>query len=68
MVNGKRPRKSGPAPQDHDSWGDNATRSVHVVIKSVLQEPRCLIVIGSQDLLSFQTIVLDAVNLKDGRR
>jgi hypothetical protein len=52
----------GPPPQGHDAWGDNATSPVHALVKSVLQEPRCLIVTGYQDFLSSLTIVLDAVH------
>ena len=52
----------GPSPEGHDAWGDNATRPVHALVKSVLQEPRCLIVTGYQDFLSSLTIVLDAVH------
>jgi len=52
----------GPSPEGHDAWGDNATRPVHALVKSALQEPRCLIVTGYQDFLSSLTIVLDAVH------
>ena len=48
----------GPSPEGHDAWGDNATRPVHALVKSALQEPRCLIVTGYQDFLSSLTIVL----------
>jgi hypothetical protein len=51
-----------PPPQGRGAWADNATRPVHALVKSVLQEPRCLIVTGYQDFLSTLTIVLDAVN------
>lgn len=34
------------SPRGHDAWADNATRPVHALVKSVLQEPRCLIVTG----------------------
>lgn len=51
-----------PPPQCHDAWADNATRPVHALVKSVLQEPRCLIITGYQDFLSSLTIVLDAVH------
>ena len=50
-----------PPPQGREVWADNATRPVHALVKSVLQEPRCLIVTGYQDFLSSLTIVLDAV-------
>lgn len=52
----------GPLPQSHDAWDDNATRPVHALVQSVLQEPRCLIVTGYKDFLSSLTIVLDTVH------
>ncbi|WP_425040881.1 hypothetical protein [Primorskyibacter sp. S187A] len=51
-----------PSPHEHEAWGDNATRSVNGLVKSVLAEPRCLIVTGYQDFLSSLTILLETVD------
>ncbi len=51
-----------PLRQGHEAWGDNATRPVHALVKSVLEEPHCLIVTGYQDFLSSLAIVLDTVH------
>jgi len=50
---GDRQENASEAPpqQGHDAWADNAIRPIHALVKSVLQEPRCLIVTGYQDLM-----------------
>ncbi len=48
--------------RNHEAWGDNATRSVNGLVKSVLREPSCLIVTGYQDFLSSLTILLDSID------
>lgn len=50
-----------PYPLQRKAWADNTTRSVQDLIKSVLTEPRCLIVTGYQDFLSSLTILLETV-------
>lgn len=51
----------GPPSSCHEAWGDNATRSVSGLVKSVLQQPSCLIVTGYQDFLSSLTILLETI-------
>ena len=51
----------GSSWSGHEAWADNATRSVHGLVRSVLREPRCLIVTGYQDFLSSLTILLETV-------
>ena len=51
----------GPPQSRHEAWGDNATRSVSGLVKSVLQQPSCLIVTGYQDFLSSLTILLETI-------
>jgi hypothetical protein len=51
----------GPPSSCHEAWGDNATRSVSGLLKSVLQQPSCLIVTGYQDFLSSLTILLETI-------
>lgn len=56
----------GPPSSRHEAWGDNATRPVSDLIKTVLRQPSCLIVTGYQDFLSSLTILLETIeNLEE---
>jgi len=56
----------GPPSSRNEAWGDNATPSVSSLVKSVLQQPSCLIVKGYQDVLSSLTILLETIkNLEE---
>ncbi|SIO38668.1 hypothetical protein SAMN05444722_1817 [Rhodovulum sp. ES.010] len=61
------PTTEGPPASGHEAWGDNATRSVSDLVKSVLRQPSCLIVTGYQDFLSSLTILLETVDKLDER-
>ena len=50
-----------PPASHHGAWGDNATRPVSDLIKTVLRQPSCLIVTGYQDFLSSLTILLETI-------